>query len=381
MRFVLTILICGMVMSPTAACMAGSPSIKLGALYNLTGVFSPIDGAACRGSRLAVKLINENGGVLQRKRLELIVIDSRSDLHKASKDAEELVSKGVAAGLGYCDSDPTLKAAPIFEKNRVPFLTVGATDPELPKQVGQFMFMTPFGDDDQAYAMADFAYETLNAKTAAIWRNESTHFTRLLAKFFKEHYLSLGGTVLDEQSFQEGRKDFSGLIRNLKKLTPQPEALFISGNPGDAVPTVDQLRKAGIKLPILSGDGFDADLLTRLPEPQEANEVYFATHAYRGSERPEVTAFVQAYEKEYGKPPENAFAALGYDAVDLLANAIDRAKSSEPKAVAEALAATKGFKAVTGTISFTRPSRVPIVPVAIVGVENEKYRLMRKWTP
>jgi branched-chain amino acid transport system substrate-binding protein len=241
--------------------------------------------------------------------------------------------------------------------------------------------MTPFGDNDQAFAMADFAYKKLKTRNVVIWRDESTRFTRILAAYFKERYLALGGNILEEFSFKEGRRDFSALVRTVRKLAPQPDAIFISGNPGDAIPIVRQLRDAGLKLPLLSGDGFDVDLIARLPRPQDWNDVYFASHAYLRSKRPEMIGFVNAYRREYGTAPESSFAALGYDALSLLADAIDRAGSTEPSAVTKALAETRGFKGVTGDISFTRPSRVPVVPVSIVGVRNGKYRLMEQWVP
>ena len=131
----------------------------------------------------------------------------------------------------------------------------------------------------------------------------------------------------------------------------------------------------------MSGDGFDIDLLTLLPKQEDGNGVYFATHAYLQSKRPEVVSFVKAYREEYGKAPENSFAALGYDAVNLLANAIERAGGTDSQAIAKALAETREFKAVTGDISFTRPSRVPIVPVGIVAIQNQQYQLMTSWTP
>ncbi|MBI4774282.1 MAG: ABC transporter substrate-binding protein [Deltaproteobacteria bacterium] len=377
MKSLPTLLLCIMTIGSSIVCNAEQPAIKIGALYNITGDMAPIDLPASRGSRLAAKRIDEKGGLLDGKTLELIVVDTKTDMKEASKAAEQLVSMGVAAGLGYGDTDSVLAAGPVFQQHGIPFLTSGATDPFLPEEIGPCLFMVSFGDDDQARAMAEFAYATLGTRNAAIWTNGSSRFTKILSKFFKERYRSLGGNVLEDRSFDAGQTDFSAFIQSLKKSSPRPDVLFISGLPSDAVPTVGQVRKAGIRLPILSGDGFDADLIERLPQPEEADGVYFSTHDYRGSNRPEVTAFVDAYEKEYGKAPENAFAALGYDAVNLLADAVNRAKTTEPKAVAKALAETHDFKAVTGEISFTRPGRAP---VAIIGIPNGTYRLMKTWT-
>ncbi len=362
-------------------CIADNPSVKLGALYNLTGGMAAIDAPSSRGSLLAAKLINKQGGVLNGSKLEVIVTDTKTDLKVVTQSAQKMISVPVVAGLGYGDSDMVLAAAPAFQQHGIPFLTTGATDPELPEKIGRFMFMTPFSDKDQAYAMADFAYDDLKARRVVLWTNESTVFTRTLATYFKERCLARGGAIVDEQLFKADRKDFSSFVQHIQKLSPQPEAIFVSGIPEDAVPTVEQLRKAGIMLPVLSGDGFDADLLSLLPDPKDAESVYFASHAYFGSKRPEVIAFVDAYKKEYGKPPENSYAALGFDAVNLLADAIQRAGSPDSKAVAKALSKTNHFKGVTGDISFTRPGRVPVVPVAVMGIKEQSYQLMTSWTP
>jgi len=109
--------------------------------------------------------------------------------------------------------------------------------------------------------------------------------------------------------------------------------------------------------------------------------VYFSTHTYREDNRPEVLDFVAAYEAEYGRPPENAFAALGFDAVGLVADAIVRAGSAEGPALRDALAATKGYKAVTGEITYSRPTGVPVKGVSIISVHAGKYKVEEVWFP
>jgi branched-chain amino acid transport system substrate-binding protein len=145
--------------------------------------------------------------------------------------------------------------------------------------------------------------------------------------------------------------------------------------------TVKQVREAGLELPIVSGDGFDTELVTTVPGPKLAQDVFFSTHTYREDTRPEVLAFISAYEKEYGRPPENAFAALGFDAVGLIADAVKRAGSTDGKPLAEALAATQGFKAVTGEITYSRESGVPLKGVSIISVHDGQYKVEEVWMP
>ncbi|MDT8854661.1 ABC transporter substrate-binding protein [Paracoccaceae bacterium Fryx2] len=165
-------------------------------------------------------------------------------------------------------------------------------------------------------------------------------------------------------------------------ITAGVDGVFASSGPDTAGVIVKQIREAGLALPILAGDGFDTDLLVSVPGPTLATNVYFTNHAYVGLETGPADTFRAAYEAEYGRPPENAFAALGYDAMGLVADAITRAGSSDPKAVSAALAATSNYAdAVTGAIAYIDGSRVPSKRVAIMQVDAGKITLNTTVTP
>ncbi len=354
--------------------------LKIGALYNLTGGMSSLDGPSLKGAQLAVKQINASGGLLG-KSIELIAPDGKTDQQETAKAAQRVLSEGVIAGIGQSDTTFVMAGAPLFQEKGIPFVTSGATHPELPQWVGNFMFMTPFGDDDQSFAIADYTVDKLKAKRIAVWTDNSMDFTKALSKFFIQRFKERGGEVVGEDAFMMGDTNFSAQIARLAALDPKPDAVFISAIPSEAGLSVKQIREQGITMPIVSGDGFDTELVASVPGPELANEVYFSTHTYRGDDRPEVTKFIADYKAEYGIDPENAFAPLGYDAMMLVADAIKRANSAEPAKIRDALAETRGFKAVTGEISYTRPSMVPPKPVAIVSVKGGKYAVEEIWKP
>ncbi len=359
----------------------GADTLKIGGLYNLTGGMSSIDAPALNGAKLKAKLINDAGGVLGGQMLEVIGIDTKTDQKAAATGAKKALSEGVIAGIGYGDTTFVMAAAPLFQEKGVPFVTSGATHPMLPQWVGDYMFMTPFGDDDQSFAIGDYTVKKLNAKNVVVWTDNSMDFTKALSKFFKQRVEELGSTIVLEDFFMMGDKDFSAQIARLKNADPKADVVFISAIPNEAGLTVKQIREAGLALPIVSGDGFDTELVTSVPGPKLANDVYFSTHTYREDTRPEVLDFVKAYEAEYGRPPENAFAALGFDAVGLVADAIERAGSAEGTALRDALTATKGYKAVTGEITYSRPSGVPVKGVSIISVHDGNYKVEEVWMP
>jgi branched-chain amino acid transport system substrate-binding protein len=363
-----------------APSLAQDGPIKIGALYNSTGGMSSLDGPSLKGAQLAAKQVNENGGVLGRQ-IELLAPDTRTDQQETAKAAQRVLSEGVVAGIGQSDTTFVMAAAPLFQEAGIPFLTSGATHPELPQWVGNYMFMAPFGDDDQSYAIADYAVDEMDAKTAVVWTDQSMDFTKALSKFFKERFIERGGEIVAEDSFMIGDTDFSAQIARLKSTDPAPDIIFVSAVPTEAGLTVKQIRESGLELPIVSGDGFDTDLVADTPGPDLANDVWFSTHTYRGDDRPEVGKFIADYNDEYGMDPENAFAPLGYDALMLVVDAIERAGSADPDAIRDELERTRDFNAVTGTISYTRDTMVPPKPISIISVMGGEFNVESIWRP
>ena len=363
----------------TAIAQEGEP-IRIGALYNVTGGMSSLDAPSLKGAELAAERVNAAGGVLGRP-IEVVAVDTRTDQQETAKGAQRVLSQDVVAGIGMSDTTFVMAAAPLFQEAGIPFVTSGATHPELPQWVGDHMFMTPFGDDDQSYAIADYALDEMGAQTAAVWTDQSMDFTKALSQFFEERFTERGGEILAEDTFMIGDTDFSAQIARLQAMDPQPDIVFVSAIPTEAGLSVKQIREAGIEMPIVSGDGFDTDLVASTPGPDLADDVWFSTHTYRADDRPEVDDFVQAYQEAYQMEPENAFAPLGYDAMMLVVDAIERAGSAEPAAIRDALEETRGFKGVTGEISYTRESMVPPKPISIISVQDGEFQVEKIWRP
>lgn len=366
--------------APAEEAAPAAGTIKVGALYGVTGGMSSIDGPGLNGFKLAAKQINEAGGV-NGQMIEVIAIDGKSDQTATTSAATELIEvhKVVAIG-GLNDSTFALAAGPIAQAAGIPFVTAGATLPTLPEQIGDYFFMAPFGDDAQAYAVADYAFNELGARSAYMLVDQAYDFTTALARFFKERWEANGGTIVLEDTYNSGDTDFSAQIARVKALDPQPDVLFISAIPNEAGITTKQFREAGLTQPIISGDGFDTPLIGEVAG-ELADDVYYSTHASLDNEAEIVQSFVAAYEAEYGRKPENAFAALGYDTMNLIADAIRRAGSTEPAAIRDALAATQGFQAVTGVISYPEGERKPIKSVTIIRVQDGVYSFAAEIQP
>lgn len=361
-----------------AAAPSGEP-VKIGQPYNLTGGYASLDNPASAGSALAAKEINGRGGVLGRP-LQLIVYDGKSDLPTIASITKKMVEEDkVVALAGLTDTSYMKAAGPVAQENQIPFLDVGGTAPVI-VQIGDYIFMLPFGDNVQAAVAAEYAKER-GWKTTAMLVDEAMDYTKFLARYFDERFTmeDIGGQVLSRLAYNSGDTDFSAQITEFKNLEPQPDFYFISANPNEIGTIVQQARAGGLTAPIVGGDGYDTPLLAELAGP--VNDVYFTTHQGIYDDSPLANRFIAAYEAEFGRAPENVFAALGYDGVNLMVDAIERAGTTDGPAVRDALASTEGWEGVTGTISYTDGSRIPSKSVALIQVVDGKNTLLKITVP
>jgi branched-chain amino acid transport system substrate-binding protein len=355
--------------------------INIGGGFALTGDESSLDLPAANGAKLAVKEINAAGGVLGRQ-INFIVHDSQYKMDVTAQIAKQFVEQDkVIALIGFTDTDSVLAAGPTIQSAGIPFITAGATSPKIPTQVGDYMFLACFGDNVQAAAGAEFAAKTWGKNAYLLW-DKGVEYTTLLGGYFKARFTDLGGTILLEDSYDDKGTDFSAQIAKVKALPTQPDFYYVAAMPYNVGTVVKQMRDAGITGPIIGGDGYD-DPSWVAAAGAAANNVYFTTHALNDATlgTDAYKKFFAAYNKEYGHDPENAFAALGYDSVYLLADALKRANSTSAAAIKTALEATKAFPGITGAITLSPTSHVPQKGVTIIALKDGKYTLGAEVVP
>ncbi len=342
--------------------------IQLGALFSLSGSKSDLGIPSARGAQLAVAQLNEKGGILDRE-VQLLVKDGESDASIGAQQVATLMQEApdIAAFLGLSDTDLALSAATESSLYDRVFLTSGATSPLLPTQVPDYLFLACFGDNVQAAAAAEWAYDELNLRTAVVVYDTLETYTVLLQKYFIDRFESLGGQVLAVKGYNPS--DREAILQNL----PTAELVFLSsGSAQDARSNIQLMREAGITVPVIGGDGYESE--TEWEAHPEIQDVFYTTHAYLGSDnlQPRVKEFNKVYTEAYGGALPDAFAALGYDAVNLLAKAIEKAASTDPLKVQEALAQLSDFSGVTGDISFSTGQQIPSKSVTLMEVKGGK---------
>lgn len=330
----------------------GSNTIKVGLDYELSGDVATYGQGLTEGIEFAVKEINKNGGVLG-KQIELVKVDNKSDNTESANAAMKLstVDKVVAI-LGPATSGNTKSAAPVAGQNKVPLITGSATADDVTVDskgnVREYLFRTCFSDSFQGLIMANFAFNDLAGKNAAILVDSTSDYSKGLAAKFKERYSELGGKIVTEQAYQQKETDFRAVLTSIK--ASNPDVLFLPGYYTEVGLIAKQGRELGLNIPILGGDGYDSPKLLELAGKDALNKVYFTNHYSSNDTTEDVVKFKESYNAEYKKDP-NAFNALGYDMAYFLADALKRAGEADSDKVKEALASTKDFKGITGTLS------------------------------
>ena len=359
--------------------VVGQEPIKIGVVQNLTGPWASIDGPSWNGIQLAVDELNEAGGVLGRP-IETACIDTKADESEVIAAITRLIEReNSSIIIGYCDSHWVLTAAPIAIENGIPFITPGATHPRIPERTGAWLAC--FGDNDQAAVMAEWAIKEEGLENVAIWVDTAVDFSVAVCAYFADAFTHLGGEVVYEDSFETDWTDFSSLVARLKAQQDAGniDSVYIGAIPGNAGLIVKQIREGGVTVPILSEDGVDTPLLVEVGG-EYAEGVLFVTHVSLNSPDPLVQGFVEGYQEKFGTKPENAFAALGYDTMKLIAEAIEIAGSDDPAKIDESIGKVKDFQGVTGIINYEEGSKVPKKGVSVLVVENGEFKTLASMT-
>ena len=339
-------------------------TIKVGGVYNITGDQSTLDEPSQKGFQLAAKVINENGGINGRQ-IEVICYDGQTDQTVCANNTKKLINTdGVVAIGGLSDSDYAYAVGGVAQAAGVPFITSGATTPDIPAVVGDCAFMTPFGDNVCAYAAATYSFQDLGATTAYILTDNSMSYTKAIAEYFAEKFTELGGEVILQDYFSSGDYDFSAQISRYL-AGGEADVMFIASGPDDASTIIQQVRSAGAVAPMISCDGWDTDLWGVAGDLAN-QDCYVCTHYSSADPSEIVQNFIDAYVEEYGVEPENAFAALGYDCMMVIAKAIEMCGDDVTAAnVRDNLEQITDLQCVTGTITFTPENHVPDKSVVV----------------
>jgi branched-chain amino acid transport system substrate-binding protein len=364
---------------PAAAAIPAGDTILIGHVGSLTGSEASFGTSTENGIRLAIEDINAKGGI-KGKRVAAKTYDDQGKPEEAAVAATRLITQDkVTVLIGEVASSRSLAMAPIADANQVPQISPTSTNPRVTKdgdKTRPYVFRVCFIDPFQGTVMAKFARENLKLKKVAILRDVGSDYSVGLADYFKKKFEELGGTVVNDQSFKSGDQDFKAQLTTIKGKAP--EMIYVPGYYTDVALVARQARELGIKVPLGGGDGWDSAKLYEIAQGA-LDGSYFSNHYTDENPDPLIQTFVKRYREKFGATPDS-MAALGYDAAHVAFDAMARAPDLSGPAVAAAIAATKGFPGVGGTITIDADHNA-VKSAVVLRIEKNKARYLATVEP
>ena len=345
---------------------AGSGAVSIGAIFPLSGPVAYYGNESRDGALLAAEVINAAGGLLGRQ-IVLVSEDDEGNAEKTVNAFTKMVSREkISLILGSSTSGPTQAITSLAQQSKVVLMTPSATNIDVTK-AGDYIFRACFIDPFQGIVGADFAYDTLGSRRAAVLYDAGADYNTGLAEAFKTQFKNLGGQIAADEAYQTGDVDFNAQVTRIKAANP--DLVYLPNYYNDVSLQAKQLRAQGVSCALVGGDGWDS--LIDNAGDEVLNGFWSAGFAADTTD-PRGVSFVKAFQDKFHRPASQ-FAALGYDAMMLLADGIKAAETFDPLAVKDAMAKLNGAY-VTGSIRFDA-NRNPIKGASILEIVRKDGKL------
>ena len=368
-----------------AASSAATPSvdpIKIGYLATLTG-----DGATWGqherdGALLAVKELNEAGGVLGRP-LELVYYDVRGRQEDAIQAARRLIHEDKVVAIGGTNySGLNIAIASVVNSGEVPQIGTASTNPAVtvdPKTntVRPYTFRLCYTDPYQGKVMADYLVNKLGVKSTAVITDIGSDYSEGLKEFFLARIEELGCEMKGVWGFRGGDVDFRAQLTEMKATGAEAVALPILYKEMGLI--MKQAAELDWKPIFIGGDGFSPSMHEIAGDAMEGS--YWVYSMDLGN--PQMLYLLSRYEKEYGAPAaEPGNVAYAYDLVTWVADAIRRAGTADPKAIRDAMENTQNLRLVHFTLTVDKATHNPLnKPAAMMLWKNQLFNFLEMWAP
>lgn len=348
--------------------------ILIGGALSLTGVQAPLDEPGLNGAKVAVKALNDSGGLLGKK-VKFINLDGKSDAVNVGNIAVQLIDMGAKLIVAPCDFDFGGPASREAQKAGLVGISTCASDPLYSSwSLGDKQFTLSMWNTTMGATAAEYAFNERGWKTAYVVTDQFIAYTKSLSKYFVAHFKAIGGEVLAEDKYTQGKQDFSALIARVKALKTKPDVIYISSYMPDLGAMIRAFREVGIDSPVMGGDSYDDPGLFKALGEKFGDDIFFVTHTWMGPEaHPDMPKFIKLYNEMYGSDPDTSFVATGWDTIMLMAQAVKIAGSTDGAAVAKALESNE-FNLLTGKLSYksAKGGHAPDKAAVLVGLKKAK---------
>jgi len=358
-------------------------TILIGGAMSVTGIQAPLDAPAIEGIQVAVKQINDNGGV-NGKTLVFQNMDSKSDPATSAEVAKQLIDQGAVAIITSSDYDFGGPAARAAQEAGIVGISPSASSPLFSStMLGDKQFTLSMWNTTMGAVMAEKAYNEDGMRTAYVITDDFIDYTKSLSRYFDECFTKLGGTILLEDTFSQGKVDTAALIAHYRALPQKPDFIYLSSYMPDLGTIIKEFRSAGIDTPFYGGDAYDDPALFALLGTTYGNNVVWDTHSFNSEEAvPGFNAYNAAYHDMFGKDVDAPWSMAGYDVVNVLAQAMINTNSTDGDLMAKYMENTT-FTCLTGTLKWSDAAsgHEPNKSAAVVQLVNGKPQFLGWATP
>ena len=375
-----------MILSACGGAGSSAATIKVGGIGELTGDIPAVGASFKNAAEMAVKEINDAGGLDvggKKYQIDFTIEDNAGKADQSASAAQKLITQNnVIAIIGPNASRYAIPASEIAESNKTVLISPWSTNPQttLDAKTGQpkkYVFRAAFIDPFQGRVVAKFALDNLKAKNAAVLYDIASDYNKGIAEFFKQTFEENGGKVVAFETYTTGDKDFTAQLTKIKDTNP--DVIFLPNYYSEVPLQIQQAHRLGITAPFLGSDSWgSAELLTLCGADCEG--YYFSTHYAADNATPVAKKFIDAYKAKYGNTPDDV-AALTYDSFGLLWEALKSAGKVDRQAVRDALAKIPNYEGVTGTMQFKEGSGDPIKSAVILQIKDGKFNFFANANP
>lgn len=355
---------------------ASSDTLLLGVATSLTGGQATFGVSTRNGVEMALNEANKAGGV-NGKKLAVRVYDDQGKPEEAAQAVTRLITQDhVLLIIGDVASSNSLAMAEKAQAAGVPMITPSSTNPAV-TQKGDFIFRVCFIDPFQGFVMAKFARENLKINKVAVLQDNKSAYSIGLTDVFTHKFTEMGGKITGVESYSQGDTDYRAQLTAIKKAAP--DAIYVPGYYSEVGVIARQARELGLTVPLLGGDGWDSEKLFELGG-NAIQGSYFSNHYSPDNPDPRIQKFVSDYKAAYGAVPD-ALAALAYDAANVAIAALKKvAPDTSGKAIRDAIAQTKDFPGIAGTITLDE-NRNAVKPAVVLKVGDGKTEYVTTINP
>ncbi len=344
---------------PFSFALAAAPSVqaqqevKIGSAEPVSGPSAHLGKDTENGARLAIEDLNARGVTIDGRKVKWVLMteDDGGDPKQGTAVAQKLVDAGVAGVVGHLNSGTTVPASKIYHTAGIPQITPSATTPSYTHQGFKTAFRLVANDNMVGGTLARYAVGTLKAKRIAVI-DDRTAFGQGLADEFVKGVKGAGGAakIVSRQFTNDKAIDFTAILTQIR--AQHPDVIFFGGMDAVAGPMLKQLKALGVDVRFVSGDGVCSAALPLLAGAAIGEDKVTCAVAggVSGAQEAVFDAFVARFRQRFKLEPES-YGPYAYDAVMVLAAAMQAAKSSDPAKYLPALAKIK-YQGVTGTIAF-----------------------------